>query len=74
MLIILIYSEAFYRDENSGNGHLKFPGRHTTGTARVFLPPFNVTLNYIILKDYNSLLLQWWWCHFNLGRVPGMHF
>lgn len=66
MLIILIYSEAFYRDENSGNGHLKFHGHHSTGTAHAFLPPFNVTLNYVILKDYNSLPLTMGCCFFFL--------
>lgn len=64
VLIILIYSEAFYRDENSGNGHLKFHGHHSTGTAHAFLPPFNVTRNYVILKDYNSLPLTMGCCCF----------
>lgn len=52
---MLIYSETFYRPEKPVNGHLKFHGCVGIGTVHVFLPPFNLTLSCIILKDENSL-------------------
>lgn len=52
---MLIYSETFYRAEKSVNGYLKFHGHIGIGTAHVFLPPFNLTLSCIILRDENSL-------------------